>query len=155
MKLTYFIIVCVFLFVYACSSEKEKKEKTVCAKPGEVTNPNGMSEMSQIMEDWYTSMKIISEELRAGRMVKNVTSFDEQKVLVAKTTKTDLKKEQFEAFSHSFFYNYNEIVKASSLEDQRDKFNLTVTACVNCHEQYCHGPMVRIKKLSVISSTAV
>lgn len=128
------------MIIFSCGRQQE-----------EVTNPNGMSEMSQIMEDWYKQLDIYSSELKAGKKVQEVTPLDEKKIFTAKVSKNkdNVHGEAFDGFTNSFFYNYHEIGKAATYEEQLKAFNLTVQSCINCHEQHCQGPIVRIKKLKV------
>ncbi|HYG53184.1 MAG TPA: hypothetical protein VD905_19930 [Flavobacteriales bacterium] len=149
MRYTFIFICTTLLFVYACSSSDGKKDTENCQKPTAVTNPNGMSEMSQIMEDWYAAMKTAGDSIRAGKMATNIPEFDKQKALNAQTSKTNMKKENFDSFTETFFFNYTNFRKATDGYQQAMEYNLTVKACVNCHEQYCHGPLVRIKKLAI------
>ena len=133
-----------FFFCCASPEEKETSVKHV------VINPNGMSEMSLIMEDWYVDMKNISDVLRDGKMYsRNTPNMEKRNIYKAKTSKENIHGKEFDAFVQSYYYNYSQISNASSWGEQRDEFNLTVTTCVNCHQQFCHGPIVRIKKLFV------
>lgn len=34
-------------------------------------------------------------------------------------------------------------------EEQKKYYNLTIEACVNCHKDYCSGPLKRIRKLPI------
>lgn len=143
------------LFLFACGSNKEEDKKAekdssaTCAKPSEISNPNGMSEMSLIMEEWYSELKKVNEELKQGKKAEAIRSFDFEKVKTAKTSKQDVHGDVFNGFVDAFAVNYNSIQSAATLEDQIKQFNLTITACVNCHEQHCHGPLVRINKLRI------
>lgn len=148
MRYTSTIVILILLFVYACSSHEEKKVEA-CKKPGEVTNPNGMSELSQIMEEWYAALKAAGDSIKAGKLAKEIPAFDEKKPLTAQTSQPDMRKDNFGPFLEQFFYNYNNLRKATDGYTQASEFNLTVKACVNCHEQYCHGPIVRINKLRI------
>ncbi|HLP11697.1 MAG TPA: hypothetical protein VK177_07150 [Flavobacteriales bacterium] len=148
MRYTSTILILILLFVYACSSNEEKKAEA-CKKPGEVTNPNGMSELSQIMEEWYAALKAAGDSIKVGKFAKNIPAFDEKKPLTAQTSQPDMRKDNFGPFLEQFFYNYNNLRKATDGYAQASEFNLTVKACVNCHEQYCHGPIVRINKLRI------
>ena len=136
------------LLAFSCSTkdtEIEDKKSTT----NEITNPNGMSEMSLIMEDWYTSMKAISVNLNEGKLCNEISTIEEEKIFKAKTSKENIHGKEFDAFVENFFFNYKEISKASTVSAQVDQFNLTVKSCINCHEQFCHGPIVRIRKLTV------
>lgn len=139
-----FILALIALVLVSCSDKEKEKPMTK-----EVTNPNGMSEMSLIMEKWYTSMKSIAMTLNEGNVSKEITEINEQTIFTAKTSKENIHGKEFNAFVETFFYNYNEISKASSYAAQVEQFNLTVKSCINCHEQFCHGPIVRIRKLAV------
>ena len=148
MKYFYFILIFLNLFLISCG-EKTEEEKVDSSK-STVTNPNGMSEMSMIMEDWYTDMKNISDVLKTGKMYSvNTPTMETRNIYKAKTSKDNIHGKQFDAFVQSYYYNYGQISNASSWKEQVDEFNLTVTVCTNCHMEFCPGPIVRIKKLEV------
>lgn len=136
-----FIFAVVVLLVFSCGEEKK----------AEITNPNGMSEMSLIMEDWYNQLAEYSKSLKAGDQIKTFVPLDEKNIYTAEVSKEkdNVHGEQFNAFTESFFYNYNNIGKGKNYAEQVEAFNLSVTACINCHEQHCQGPIVRIRKLTV------
>lgn len=144
-------IVAALLLVYACSTEQrkskdQKRPKVICKEPV-ITNPNGMSEMSIIMEEWYTNLENIFQKLSSGKQLNNIPDTEVDDIYKAQTSKPNVHSEQFDAFVRSYYYNYSQLSKAGSIKEQISEFNLTVRSCLNCHEQYCHGPMVRIKKL--------
>jgi hypothetical protein len=135
-------IVCLGLGIVLFSCGRDQQE---------ITNPNGMSEMSLIMENWYKQLDVYSKDLKAGKMTADYAPLDEKKIFTARVSKSkdNVHGPAFDGFTNSFFYNYHEIGKAVTYEEQVKAFNLTVQSCVNCHEQHCQGPIVRIKKLTV------
>lgn len=142
LKIFFFIF---SISLFSCSNQEEKKAE----KKVKITNPNGMSEMSLIMEEWYDVMLKFSSQLKDNYVVDNVETIKQNDIYKAKTSKTGVHGKQFDAFADGFFYNFNEIENTISYGEQVAQFNLAVKSCVNCHEQFCPGPMVRIKKLTV------
>lgn len=146
------VLVCL-VAVWSCGEQKQESNtgNTTNAQQTKVTNPNGMSEMSLIMEDWYTVLEKYAEQLRENKKIDDFKTLDHEKILTAEVSKEkdNVHGEQFDAFSESFFYNYDNIGTSASYDEQVQRFNLAVKACINCHEQHCHGPIVRIKKLTV------
>lgn len=136
----FFICLVIAGIVISCGGNEQK-----------VTNPNGMSEMSQIMEDWYNQLETYAKQLKSGKKIETFVTLDQQKIYTAEVSKEkdNVHGEQFDGFTDSFFYNYNSVSTAPTYEEQVKAFNLTVKACINCHEQHCQGPIVRIKKLTV------
>jgi hypothetical protein len=149
MRYTSTIIIFVLSFVYACSSGEKNNADAGPKKKAEVTNPNGMSELSQIMEDWYAALKMAGDSIKVGKIANNIPAFDENKPLTAETSQPGMRKDNFKPFLEQFFFNYNNLRKATDGYSQASEYNMTVNACINCHEHYCHGPLVRIKKLSI------
>lgn len=137
------ILICFFVLL-ACTSPKPKTANE--HQKNTVTNPNGMSEMSILMEEWYASLQNTYTQIKNGKLAP-VNPIPTQEVFKAKTSKSNVHGEQFDAFAESFLYNFESVQKATTLEEQSKAFNLSVTSCINCHEQFCHGPLVRIKKL--------
>lgn len=147
----YFFVFTIFILVFmACGGHEEKSAENNTTQV-KVTNPNGMSEMSLIMEKWYQQLEVYTKQLKAGKMLDQFVELDHQKIYTAEVSKEkdNVHGEQFDAFTDAFFYNYDNIGKAQTFEEQVKHFNLAVTSCINCHEQHCQGPIVRIKKLKV------
>jgi len=142
-KISFFFI----LVFIACTSVEKKEEQAP-----KITNPNGMSGMSLLMEEWYNLMTSYERDLRAHATITKFINLNEDKVRTAEMSKPKqyIREEQaFNAFTSGFFYNYHEIGEGKTFQDQVNAFNSTVNACINCHEQYCHGPIVRIQKLLI------
>lgn len=135
-------------WIVACNGGKPQEE---VKKPAQhvVTNPNGMSEMSLIMEEWYNAMLVMKSRLEAGTLVETAEPIKTAEMATAQTSKQNIHGEMLDGFTESFVLNYQAIAKGKTIAEQSRTFNLAVVACINCHEQYCQGPIVRIKKLSV------
>lgn len=151
MKNIVYTLVVVFAFaigLMACGGEEKKPTEE---KVGDivVTNPNGMSEMSIIMEEWYQVLLKYSKQLRDNYEISSFETIRQKDIYKAKTSKEGVHGEQFNNFVENFFYNFNEIENTISYGEQVAQFNLAVTSCINCHQQYCHGPIERIQKLKV------
>ena len=107
--------------------------------------PNKDSELTLLMRDMYNYYDSIKEDIATGEpLSEKIKTFQD----IHKAVATNPEK------SESELYQAMATVYAASAERLNDPtvektaaFNLMVDNCMNCHEQMCPGPMVKIKKL--------
>ncbi|MBK8561775.1 MAG: hypothetical protein IPN76_00085 [Saprospiraceae bacterium] len=118
--------------------------KTESGKP---LNPNGDSELAILMRQMFEDGERVREQIKNGQPVDIQVDFE--KIMTAKAT--DPTKMQGKEYPH-FAASYVEAMKAlrdAPPAEAQDKYSAMVATCMNCHEQSCPGPMVRIKKLTL------
>jgi len=140
------------LFLAQCSDDTEKKaaEKAkadsvaACSKS---LNPNGDSELAVLMRDMMSSSQNLKGMIKSGTLPQK---FPEEfmKIHTAKPTDPDTKKESFDAFASNYISNLQALY-SSPKEDLTQNYNAVITACVNCHQQHCPGPIKAINKLKI------
>ncbi len=136
-KLIALIPLFTILIWQACSNEKSGASKPL--------NPNGDSELALLMRQMFEDGERLHAQIQKGEPVSIQVDFE--KILSAKST--DPAKMQGPEFPH-FAASYVEAMKAlrdAPPAESQDKYTAMVATCMNCHEQSCPGPMVRIKKL--------
>ncbi len=127
---------CCLLIWQACKTESSKP-----------LNPNGDSELAVLMRQMFEDGERIREQIKSGQPVDIKVDFE--KIMTAKAT--DPKKMQGPEYPH-FASAYVEAMKAlrdAPPAEAQDKYSAMVATCMNCHEQSCPGPIVRIKKLTL------
>lgn len=135
----------------ACTSDTTKAEATTqtdqCKAPGNELNPNGSSELSQLMRQMQASADSARQMILAGGVPKN---FPEafKKIHTAKPTDNETKKESFDAFA-THYLNKLELLHKSSGANARANYNAMVEACLSCHYDHCPGPIKAINKLKI------
>lgn len=112
-----------------------------------VTNPNGSSELAQLMRDMqqYTSdaRKAVLEGKAPATYPKD---FD--RLHTAAMTKGMSKSEHYNAFADMYIANVKSYATSTS-KNRLSAYNNMVTSCISCHSQHCPGPTPMIKKLLI------
>lgn len=152
MKYTLFIIF-FCAFIIACKREtieplafKTDTATVFDKKPKKEFEMYEMSEMASLMERIYIENSQLKQRIIEGR---DVGYFPEYIVGLHSATMTD------ETDRDTFFeVNMTNFLKAQALiyKDPRNAkkhFNEAISACIQCHEGKCGGPIPRIKKLYI------
>ena len=134
---------------FACS--ENQTEETVCAESKvSAINPNGDSELALLMRQMYFDADTIKQQIinNSGNVTDEFISKLEE-VHKADPTDPTVKTPEFEAFNKLLIST----AKAAQ-EDEQNKvtgFNSLVARCIDCHQSFCPGPIVRIKKLEILT----
>lgn len=132
-----------FTFLLASCSEKPQDEP---AQP-EIVNPNGDSELALAMRKTFDQTAEVKKSLENGELklpegyIENLRYFHS-----ATPTDPDVKVDEFFGFVKAIEIAADNLEKASP-ETQYQRYSQLVNACVQCHQQFCPGPIRRIKKL--------
>lgn len=102
------------------------------------------SELTLLMRDMYNYYDSIKVDISNGTLEEDVQIFQD----IHKAVATSPEKSSSELYQGmaSIYVQSAERLNSPKV-NQRDAFNLMVDNCMNCHQQMCPGPMVRIKKL--------
>ena len=105
-----------------------------------------MTEMAALMEQMYVDNKRLRERIIKGEAVG---SFPDHYLKIHTAEMTD--PSENDAFFKARAKAYIEAQKQLYADPKNAKthFNAGIDACVQCHEQKCGGPLVRIKKLYI------
>jgi len=117
-----------------------------CADSSDV-NPNGSSELSVLMRKMYDHAAAARPRVLAK---ETGISFPEEflSIYTAKPTDAMTKNASFDPFADQYLYSLN-LLKGSDADNLLQTYNNMVTACINCHNEHCPGPLGKIKKLLV------
>ena len=133
------------------AEKKDTITKEACEKPKTVKDEDGfemyqMTEMAALMEQMYVDNKRLRERIIKG---ESVGSFPEHYMKIHTAAMTD--PSENDAFFKARAKAYIEAQKQLYADPKNAKahFNAGIDACVQCHEQKCGGPLVRIKKLYI------
>ena len=147
MKKTLFILGISTAFVFSCSQEQD--EKTSSEKK-EIYNPNGNSELALAMRQTFEQTEQIKLNLEKGdfsipeNYVENLQLFHS-----ATPTDSTVKTELFSQFRNSLYLIANDLVSSSDLNKRKEVYQTLISTCISCHQKFCPGPIVRIKKLNL------
>lgn len=144
------------LFLVACQKKeaptnKEVKSNETCKQsktsaPDEGFEMYQMSEMASLMEQMYVDNKRLRERIIKG---DTVGSFPAHFLKIYSATMTDPEDNDafFKSQAKAFIAAQQKIY--SDPKNAKVHFNAGIDACVQCHQQKCGGPLVRIKKLYI------
>lgn len=148
------ILAVIFLFVcvIACNENKPvaslptatDSTGKVCLTPSDI-NPNGASELAQLMRTMETQTENWKKEIDAGAKELSPVPDVYNTLKTAIPTEAEMKNNNFNAFSDDFVNYSTALVKAPKAE-RKMAFNTMVGGCMACHEQMCPGPVKRIQK---------
>lgn len=132
------------ILCFACNSNNSKAEEDCSPK---IINPNGDSELALLMRELYVfsdSIKIQSQQNRAidtdklKALLNNLTT--------ATPTDSNVHGEVFNGFAEKMKWQLNNLKTDSNFVFH---FNNMVNACVDCHNEFCPGPIKKINKLKI------
>lgn len=108
--------------------------------------PNQDSELALLMREMDVDAQKMKESILNGQIPPD---FREKfaKIHSAIPTDSSTKNETFSAIATNFLGSLDKIYADS---DKVQAFNLMVNDCLNCHKMHCPGPIVRIKKLTIV-----
>lgn len=136
--------------VVSCSSgnseEKNSDSAAAACKPKPV-NPNGDSELAIIMREmaeWTEACKAAIES--NGAIPGKPQSIE--RIHTAKRTDETIDASMFNSMATLYEGAVQSFI-TSDTSKRVTAFNAMVSACAGCHENFCHGPLVRINKMTI------
>jgi hypothetical protein len=105
------------------------------------------SELASLMQAMYDENINWKEEILKGNIPKD---FPEKYKTIhsAESTNENAGSEFYNGMASSYIKTIEELTNATP-ENVKEKYNIMVNVCVQCHLQVCPGPVVRIKKLLI------
>ncbi len=130
----------VIIMSCAKTTEADKKEKAPL-------NPNGDSELAIVMRTMMESGKTMKAEVEGNQPI---SKYPEEIKTITTAKQTDGMIEDRNVFNGlANFYLATLDSMYIPATDTKKQFNHVVKSCVDCHENYCHGPIPAIKKLYI------
>lgn len=132
------------IFVVILSScQQENKEKT--QQPKQESIMYEASELALLMRamheqsaQWKKALETDADQYVFPTGYLNLTT--------AVATNPAEIDEKFYPLAENFIEHTQKFIKADK-STKPEAFNLMITSCITCHESYCRGPIVKIKKL--------
>lgn len=144
------------ILFYNCTQSKEQKSEQASeiatqtslkpAKQDSSKYPNDDSELAWLMRDMYQDGEKIKIAIQSKQLPED---FREKfkNIHTAIPTDATVKGEVFDASAKVFLQTLDKFY--TEKENQVENFNIVVNACVACHQNYCPGPIKKIKKLAI------
>lgn len=129
------------------TEEKEKSKDTLTnqeekSMDGLLVEMEPASELALEMKLIEKELKLIKKQLESGETV-NDWVFEPTDFIDAEATDPSVKDSDFTSYTMSFHQAGKDFQKNKT----KNNFELIINACVSCHNQFCTGPIKRIKKL--------
>lgn len=131
----------------ACAQQhadtREEKAETAATSSMQMAEE---SELALLMKAIHEDAKTWRAHLEEGKMVE--ADGDIYAALTeSEPTNKNVEGPVFEGMSMNYQQKLNAFLAASEIDLAREEYNNLVTACVQCHQNYCTGPIPTIKKL--------
>ncbi|MCC6252710.1 MAG: hypothetical protein IT238_09645 [Bacteroidia bacterium] len=136
----------IILFVFSCKSNQENGEAATKTDNNEFEMYQ-MSEMAALMERMFNENSLVKKKIEEGSTDLGVFPEDYLRIHTAELTDSTDFDEVFKVEAEKFIQAQKLVFSAS--DKHKENFNNMVSACINCHEQKCSGPIQRIKKLYI------
>jgi hypothetical protein len=144
-KLLFILLIPTLIYALGCSSNPEKDAESETPAVEASLNPNGDSELAILMREMYEEGERIKKEIEEGK--KPTIKVDYRKMLTAEATEPEkAASDTYHAFTQAYF-GIMESLEEATAEEAPKIFIKMVDNCMECHQQLCPGPRMRIKKL--------
>lgn len=137
------ILLSVLLVVFACAENQEDKGET----QGDMKMAE-FSELALLMKEIHEDAKKWKTELEAGQRPTDSLKIYEEMV-TSTPTKAEVKGPVFEGFAYMYQARLDSLFHAGELDMAKDAYNNLISSCVDCHGEYCPGPIPTIEKLYI------
>ena len=151
MKLIYSLVVSTFIFSVGCSSKQEeetKAEKTEAAPvaKNKVYTPSGLA---LLMEEMSADLFVVKKCIEDKTEIPDSIDLNYNNIYTAAHTDDgQTNNEIFKAGANAYLATIANLQNTNE-QNHVKNFNAVVTACLNCHSNFCPGPVDRIKKLFI------
>ncbi len=129
------IVFFVIILVQCSDQPNNKKPRFTMAKD---------SELTLLMRDMYTYFDSVKTDIKNDNLSRDVKTFADIHSAVA-TSPEKSSSDLYQGMAEIYLRSAERINKEGV--DKQKAFNIMLDNCMNCHQQLCPGPMVRIKKL--------
>ncbi len=135
-------------FLMACGSatqEPSVKEEPAKKSTKNVAKVREISELAGIMLTMHDQFKEIRGYVERGEAIPDSLQWSFEAMKTAQPTKDMSLDAGFEGMATAFLVQLDTTVANPSIATYNDALN----SCISCHQNYCPGPIARIKKLKL------
>lgn len=147
MKKTIFYFFGLFALIGCQEKQQPKEESVLKTENSGAFKMYQMSEMAALMEQMYVDNQRIKEKIENNEF--DFGEFPEhfQKIHTATLTDPSDLDDFFKSGATRFVETQKMIYTDTT--NAKEHFNNAITACIECHQVKCAGPIERIKKLYI------
>jgi hypothetical protein len=153
------IIFCASFFAAVLYSCSESKQPATVQQHNEVADsndascsqetikdPNNAKPMALMMRQLAANADSMKQQILRGEQLDS-TRYPFIRFYLVEPTDPNVLEPQFYENARLFQEAYTELFKHP--KEQSKYHNLVIGKCINCHENYCSGPLKRIRKLLI------
>ena len=153
-----FISLCLLLLVGAlvqsCDNAPKKETTTENSQAAQdsldacapIKDPNHPKPMALMMRQMAANADSMKAKINRGETLDSL-QYPFIRFYTVEPTDPNVLEPNFFEKARLFQAAYKEVFQHPS--DQKKYYNLMIQACVNCHQNYCSGPLKRIRKLPI------
>ena len=108
---------------------------------------NATSEMTVLMREMHDNFEVIRDSIVAGKTVDRILFNNVRRTHWASPTDSTILGPAFEGKAVDFLDKVDSLLLEKVNKEMY--FNFTVQACLNCHQEFCPGPIEKVKKLLI------
>ncbi len=152
-KVIYIIVLALFtgILINACTNNNNQQAGAKIADSATVIetvkDPNKPKPMALMMRQMAANADSMKAKLLRGESIDSL-SFPFIRFYLVEPTDKNVLEPQF--FENAKVYQAAHKAIFDHPENQKKYYNLMIGACISCHENYCSGPLRRIKKMPII-----
>lgn len=135
----------VLLYISSGCNSADAPESTPDEKQV-IFNPNGDSELALLMRKMHDDLAAIKPKLKAGEYEPALFPEYLTELKTATPTNPEVSGDLFNAFADAYLATASNFY---SEDANVHNYNEIITSCVNCHQEYCFGPIEKINKLRI------
>ena len=97
------------------------------------------------MRELYDSLAVYRTQIRAGEQATPNFLNRISELHSASMTDSSVRGPAFDSFTLAFIAQADSLTAAG--QPNQERYNNLITSCLNCHQNFCPGPMQKIGKL--------
>lgn len=140
--------------VASCGSSDKKQDTQVvetadsstCENPETIKDPNNTKPMALMMRQMATYADSMRAQLLRNEELDS-NSYPFIRFYLVEPTNPNVLEPNFFDNAKKFQEAFHDLFRKKG--NQKEMYNNMIQACINCHENYCTGPLRKIRKLPI------
>lgn len=140
-KISTFLFMIGCLWLYSCT-QKESNDAKVA-----VQYPNEDAPLALLMREVFLDMEEIKLSVEQGENIKSYLK-KHKEILQAHPTNPAVKTATFEMMGNAYLESLKNLEESPKAQ-LSENYQVLISSCLGCHQQYCPGPIKRIQLLNL------
>ncbi|MDA9563731.1 hypothetical protein N9R81_03525 [Flavobacteriales bacterium] len=140
-----FIAFIATIAILACNTGQQEKSSnnTIITE----SKSNSDSEMTLLMRTMFNNYVTLKDSIINGNSIDRGLFSEVHRIHRAVPTDSTIMGPVFEGMATNYLNTVDSLLLAESKHEMY--FNISVQSCLGCHQEFCPGPMDKIKKLTI------